>query len=119
MGRLNLIRAAKFAARDCATEKNFFLGCIAIRQDGAEVKSRNSKVQNPHPDGHAEAKVLKKTGKGAILWVARVLKDGKTWAMAKPCPKCQILIKNKGVERVYYTIGPGEHGVWDPQKTNE
>jgi len=107
-----LKRAATLAAD--GTDKNFFIGCIALRKDGAEVRSRNSRVKDPNINGHAETKVLKKAGYGATLWVARVLKNGKTWAMAKPCPKCQALIRNKGVKRVYYTIGPGEYGVWDP-----
>jgi len=107
-----LQRAAKLAAEDCQSNKNFFIGCIALRKDGAEVRSKNSMVKDPNINGHAEFKVLKKAGRGSILWV---LKDGKTWAIAKPCKRCQALIKNKGVTRVYYTIGPGEHGVWDPE----
>jgi len=109
-----LLEAVRLAATDCHTNKNFFIGCIALRRDGVYVRSKNSRVKDPNLNGHAEAKALKKAGRGSILWVARVLKDGKTWAIAKPCKKCQALIKNKGVKRVYYTIGPGEYGIWDP-----
>lgn len=84
-------------------EKNYLLGAIALRKDGVYVYSKNSLVQTPSPTGHAEARILKKAGTGAILWVARVYRDG-GWAMAKPCTTCQTLIKNKGVKRVYYPI---------------
>lgn len=95
-------------------EKNYLFGIVALRKDNVYVYSKNSLVQTPSPDGHAEARVLKKAGHGATLWVARVLRDG-AWAMAKPCQICETLIKNRKVVKVYYTIGPGEYGVWEPE----
>lgn len=94
--------------------RNFTLGCIAKRRDGAMVFSSNGKTKIPAPSAHAEARVLRKAGRGATIWVSRVLHDG-AWALAKPCKKCQALIRSYGVERVYYTIGPGEWGIWNPQ----
>lgn len=110
-----LHQAAKFAAASKDDNKNFYLACIGLRRDGVLVYATNTIVaEHPTPSAHAEARVLRKTGKGAILWVARVLRDGKTWALAKPCITCTPLIENKDVERVYYTIGPNEWGVWIP-----
>lgn len=107
-----LIEAARIAFETKQQNKNFLLGCIAQRKDGVFVRSTNSTVRVPTPSAHAESRVLRKAGYGATLWVARVIRDG-SWALAKPCIDCQILIKNRGVKRVYYTIGPNEYGVWE------
>ena len=110
-----LSNAAEFAAKTKNTEKNFFLAAIALRRDGAWIYSTNQTVVEAQmPSAHAEARALKKAGKGSILWVARVLKDKKTWALAKPCRTCVALIQNKHVSKVYYTIGPNEFGVYIP-----
>lgn len=110
----NLFVAARIAAQTKNKEKNFLLGCIALRKDGAYVYSINETViQEKTPSAHAEARALRKAGHGSTLWVARILKNG-SWAMAKPCRQCSSLIENKKVEKVYYTIGPGEYGVWVP-----
>lgn len=109
--------AAKIAAESKDQNKNFFLACVALREDGTYVHSTNNTViQEKTPSAHAEARVLRKAGVGAILWVARVLKDRQTWATARPCERCQALIINKGVKKVYYTIGPDEYGVWIPSE---
>jgi len=114
--------AARFAeAGD--EERSFKLAAIAQRSDGALVVSPNGAVrisQTPviklrEPSAHAEARVLRKAGYGAILFVARIHKDGR-WALARPCATCQARIKNQKVSKVYYTIGPGEYGVWTPNK---
>lgn len=96
-------------------KKNYLIAAIAQRTDGAIVISQNSQTKEPEPNAHAEVRVLKKADIGCTLYVARVLRDG-TWAMAKPCNKCQTRIRNRGVKRVYYTIGPDEWGVWDVNK---
>ena len=115
-----LNRAARIAANSKDENKSFFLACIALRKDGAFVHSTNNTiVEHQTPSAHAEARVLKKAGYGSILWVVRVLKDKKTWAAAAPCDKCRALIINKGVSRVYYTIGPMEVGIWDPQSPGQ
>lgn len=110
----NLHLAAKVALKD-KSKKKYYLGAVAKRQDGTIVKSHNSRTRVPVASAHAEMKVLKKTGKKGILWVARVLADG-SWGMAKPCKNCQGMIKNMDVLKVYYTISDGEYGVWYPTK---
>lgn len=111
-----LKEAAKLAAKDLQSKKKYIFAAIAKRTDGAVVRSINHDCPDRHFDHHAEARVLRKTDKGgAVLYVARVLKDKKTsWARAKPCPRCQVLIKRMGVKAVYYTIGPNEYGCWFP-----
>jgi deoxycytidylate deaminase len=107
--------AAKLAGQ-CVEDKSFYVACIAKRADGATVNSINHCVHGqPIPEHHAEARVLRKCDYGATLYVARVLRrDKETWANAKPCGRCQALIRNYGVKKVYYTIGPNEWGVWIP-----
>ena len=94
-------------------KKQFLLGAVAIRTDGATVVSTNILTQTPHASAHAEARVLKKADQGCVLYVARVLRNG-VWALSKPCCNCQKLIRSRRVARVYYTICENEFGVWYP-----
>lgn len=111
---MKLLKKAATLALKNREKKNFHLACIAKREDGVFVYSVNTGVMSqPTPSGHAEYRVLQKSGQNAILWVARVYKNG-DWAMAKPCRKCKAFIKNKKVKKVYYTIAPNEYGVWIP-----
>lgn len=112
---MKMLELAARVAMGGSQERNFRLGCVAKRSDGAVVFSTNERTRAPNPNAHAEARVLKKTDFGSTLWVARVNKDG-SWSMARPCSKCQARIRNRGVKKVYYTISPGEYGVWYPQE---
>lgn len=93
-------------------DRNYLIGCVSLREDGAIVVSPNSLTKRPEHAAHAELKALRKSGLGATLWVARIMRSGE-WACAKPCIKCQSLIRNKEVKKVFYTIGPNEYGCWD------
>lgn len=106
--------AAKFAQG--GQDRNYRLGCIAERTDGAIVISRNERTEKPNPSAHAEVRALRKAGKGSTLYVARVNRS-KDWTFARPCPRCQAYICSKEVHKVYYTISPGEFGVWYPGRT--
>jgi tRNA(Arg) A34 adenosine deaminase TadA len=96
--------------------KDYLLAAVIQRKDGAIVVSANSLSHLPTPSGHAEARAIRKADVGSTLYVARVTRDGE-WAMSKPCKHCQALIRNRGIKKVYYTIGPGEYGVWDVWKS--
>jgi deoxycytidylate deaminase len=50
---------------------------------------------------HAEDAALRR-GTGRHLYVCRVLADG-TIAPSKPCPECMAIIRQRGIETVYYT----------------
>jgi cytidine deaminase len=87
-----------------------YIGCVAVRKDGAIVSSRNGATPRPSgisPQCHAERRALKKTGVGAILYVARVRKDGSV-GMAMPCARCRASMRAMGVTRVYYTVDENE-----------
>lgn len=92
--------------------RHYVLGAIAIRNDGAIVKSINSPVPEPTRLMHAEYKVCRKIDAGATVYVARMkCVDGKlVFAMSRPCHDCNKLLKSKKVKKVYYTIGPDEFG---------
>jgi deoxycytidylate deaminase len=110
-----LLEKALQLARTSPDQKSFYMACVARRADGATVSSVNHCVRGQCiPKHHAEARVLRKCDHGATLYVARVHKDRVTVAKAKPCKRCQSLIRNYGVKKVYYTIGPNEWGVWIP-----
>lgn len=101
--------------------RNFWLGAVGVRRDGAMVCSRNGAAI--HADGmfdnqvissvHAEGRVLRKLGKGGIIYVARVSKLTKKLAMARPCGFCQAAISAMNVKKVYYSINEHQYGVWD------
>lgn len=104
--------AAKIALGK-SDNKHFLLGAVAERNDGAIVISTNVRTPDANHGAHAETRILKKAGAGATIWLARIDRKGQ-WAMSRPCHRCQILLKNKRVRRVYYTISPGEYGVLEP-----
>lgn len=103
------VRIAKGGSED----RNYMIGCVGVRTDGAVVVAYNSWTKEPEHAAHAEFKTIKKSNTGTVLYVGRCLRSG-VWACAKPCIKCQILIRNKGIKRVYYTISDRTYGVWDP-----
>ena len=44
---------------------------------------------------------------GCAAYVVRVLANEDT-AMARPCKMCRAVLKNMGIEKVYYTTGTGD-----------
>jgi len=110
---MKYLELASRIAKGGSEDRNYLIGCVGVRADGAIVVAPNSWTKEPEPRAHAEAKVIQKSDRGTVLYVARIHRDGKL-AMAKPCVKCQALIKNKKIKRVYYSISNEEFGVWDP-----
>ena len=108
--------ACKVANPEADRCRKAFIGAVAIRKDGAVVSSRN--VATLHPTGispicHAERKALAKSGYGAVVYVARVRKDGSI-ALAKPCARCLASMRAMGVKKCYFTISNKEYGVIYP-----
>ena len=108
---MKYLELATQIARANSSAKSFLFGIVAEKSDRSIVISTNLRTKEPCHSAHAEHRVLRKCGWGATLWIARVDRNN-NWALAKPCVKCQALIKNKGVVKVIYTISPGEYGVW-------
>jgi tRNA(Arg) A34 adenosine deaminase TadA len=112
---LKLLNLAAAVALGNKSKKNFLLAAVVQRRVGAVLVSTNSKTEVPAPSCHAEARAIRKADVGATLFVARVTRDGE-WAISKPCKHCQALIRNRGIKKVYYTIGPNEYGIWNVGK---
>ncbi len=114
---LDLIEvAAKVADLSADRHRKAFVGAVAIRRDGVLVYSRNGLTIRPHgtyPMAHAERRVLRKSGYGSSVYVARVNRDG-TLALAKPCDRCMPALRAMGVVMVYYSINPNEWGACKP-----
>jgi cytidine deaminase len=126
----NILQMAATVALPPNSEKddrNFWLGCIGIREDGTMVSARNgavtfsTTVENYQlvPSSHAEGRVLRKLGKGGVIFVARVSRGDRTLAMARPCGMCQVRLKAFNVKKVYYTINPHQYGVWTPSSDTD
>lgn len=100
--------AANMATK--GNERHYRLGAVAIRKDGAVVISNNSRIHKPnHNHGHAENRVMRKAGCGAIIFVSRIDKNG-SYRMARPCPKCLVELRNRRAKKVFYTISDHEYG---------
>lgn len=123
---IDIIRqAAQIALPDSQLDKrNFWLGCIGIRKDGATVSSKNGSVfctsipktkYKVIPSSHAECRVIRKLGKGGIIYVARISRKTGELAMSRPCPSCRAMIRSFSVKKVYYSINENQYGLWDPK----
>lgn len=87
------------------------LGAVGLRKDGTIVASSNAPNTEPLWATHAEARLVQKLDVGATVFVARVMKDG-SWAMAKPCHDCMLMLCGRGVRRVFWTTLDGYGCVW-------
>ena len=107
-----LLLAAKIAVPNKDNDpREYWLAAIGIREDGTFVCSKNGAVHSTSvvgyrliPSSHAEGRVIRKMDVGGIIYVARVLRRDRSLCSAKPCKMCSILIKSKGIEKVYYSI---------------
>ena len=99
-------QAANFANKR-KDEREFNIGAVGIRSDGAIVQSRNLPHQVRARHVHAEHRLCKMLDVGATVFVARRTKNGEL-AMAKPCKNCEITLKRSGVKFVYYSVGPNK-----------
>lgn len=84
--------------------RRFCHGAVGIRKDGVLVCAANGNPKEPEPEHHCEARVLRKLGKGGIIFLVRTASDG-SWRDSKPCPYCQARLKAKDVLKVYYSDG--------------
>lgn len=85
--------------------RTYYHGAVGIRRDGVLVCASNGCPKEPEPQAHAEARILRKLGKGGIVFVVRTLSDG-TWGDSTPCIHCQKLLDAKELVAVYYSTFP-------------
>ena len=106
MNHIKYLQLAAQVSRLKDDNRTYYLGAVGLRKDGVIVASANGNPREPEPKHHAEARLLRKLGKGGIVFVVRTLADG-SWAMAKPCRDCLPLLINHGVSRIYWSTGAG------------
>lgn len=98
----------------------FRLACIITDKRGHIISSALNSFSKTHPKQqkyaekvgqpdkvflHAEIAALVRCRiQPYAIYIARVTKDGKP-ALAKPCPVCEMAIREAGVKRIYYTTG--------------
>lgn len=97
------------------------VGAISFGKSGSFHHSYNGGGGdgNRTPCGHAEARLCLKIKKGAPeVYVARTLRNGDL-ELARPCPTCYAALKNKKVQRVFYSINENKYGVIDFTRNGE
>lgn len=98
---------AAFAHSWGGPERRYLLGAIALRNDGALVRSRNSPCTQRTPEVHAEARLCTRLTPGTTVFVARAMRGIRCAGMAKPCTGCMNSMRSVGVSRVYFTTPEG------------
>lgn len=104
--------------------RTFWIGAIGFTKDGRKVSAKNGYVVSGTfdnyqkiPNSHAEGRLIEKIGKGGdAIFVSRITKSTKEFAMARPCSMCRIKIKSAKINKVYYSINNEYYGIWYPDK---
>lgn len=88
------------------------MGSLGVRRDGTIVRSYNGcgRSDDKKLSAHAEARLVRKLGEGGVVYVGRVRRDNGLMAMAKPCPRCEAALRNRGVVKCFYAIAEDEWG---------
>lgn len=105
--------------------RNFWLGAVGIRKDGTQVSARNGAVFTTTSDykvvalAHAETRLCRKLDKHSVVYVSRISRKDFSYAMARPCAVCRIILKANAVQKVYYTIDNSSYGIWYPSSNTD
>ncbi len=116
----NLVECVREVASSSTSRRR--VGCLLLRKGRVVVSTTNMEGKT-HPlqtrlanlvgepyrvSLHAEIRALIKNKRADCdtLIVARVNKEGK-FLLSKPCPVCQLAIKDSGVKAVYYSTDEG------------
>lgn len=118
-----ILEAAKYSkiSNNREDKRNFVLGAIGIRKDGAIVKARNGSVNIgcsygggwSFPAAHAERKLCSKMDYNGTVYVSRIARSTGELAMARPCVDCMIALRSRKVSKCYYSINPYQYGMID------
>lgn len=115
--------AVKIACINRTKEKNFSLGAVLIKGGSIISTGTNKKKTDPvikflsskiycethkyrmwmHAELDCINRIPVEITKNAVLYVARVTKDGRL-ANANPCKICRHEIKKAGIKKVHYTL---------------
>ena len=119
MNPFKMFSEAAYVATKRKDSREHRLGAVGVRKDGTKVYASNGTVIGPGTGrcgkAHAEARLANKLDVGSTVFIARVggkHSDG-NWLLAKPCPGCEMILRNNGIKRCYYTISNSEYGVME------
>jgi deoxycytidylate deaminase len=80
---------------------------VVVVTKGGAVKSIGFNRNAVHAEVTALSRLWPDQRPGFKVWSFRVRKDG-TYAMAKPCPECQVFLQENGIKTVIYSDNDGE-----------
>ena len=117
MGTMNRIerylQLAAGVSRLKDDNRTYFHGAVGIRKDGVIVCAYNGAPKEPEPRHHCESRILRKLGRGGVIYLVRTRADG-SYADSTPCIYCQKAIKARDVSMVHYTTGDSRvYESWD------
>lgn len=97
------------------------VGAIGFRTDGTIVHACSGGDQkNVSLSSHAETRLLRKMDRySPVIYVARIRRDTRQLALARPCATCLPRIKAMKIQVVYYSINDFEYGVINLDKLIE
>lgn len=105
---MSLIRLAIIQA--FRSQCRYRVGAVLAEGNRVFAAAPNTRRNSPrvdylHATFHAEEAALRKARRtsGTVAYVARVGADG-TPMMARPCPRCQRVLRQAGVTKVFYTV---------------
>jgi deoxycytidylate deaminase len=79
----------------------------AVVVSGGAIVAMGSNIGNIHAEVHALKQLWPDHRANTKVYSFRFTKSG-SWAMAKPCPKCEAYMRANGVKVVYYTDRTGK-----------
>lgn len=98
------LELAAGVSRIKSDSRTYYHGAVGERWDGVLVAASNGCPKEPTPKHHCEFRILRKLGRGGIIYLVRTLADG-TWADSTPCIHCEKYIIARQVKMVHYTTG--------------
>jgi tRNA(Arg) A34 adenosine deaminase TadA len=107
---MNISSMLRFAKNVAKTSEHRYPMAAVIVHNGKPISVGINQIKT-HPDAprnglHAECHAIKCSGKydlaGATIFVYRQKRNGEV-GMARPCPDCLKILKEKGFKYMYYT----------------
>jgi hypothetical protein len=109
----DMIAIAKTFAINGDNRRDYLLGAVGERGDGAVVFARNEATQIRTPEAHAEFRLCSKLGLYApLVIVVRVSKLTGELTLSKPCSSCEKMLRRSKVCKVIYSTDQGMERLW-------
>jgi len=104
--------AAKITARKGNFDKrDYLLGSVGVRYDGAIVSAVNGSDKKRNRKIHSEYRLLNMIDHHATVYIVRIRAGDESLAMARPCPSCFKALISKKTKKIIYSIDDHHYGV--------